>query len=349
MPKISVIIPVYHVEKYLHQCVNSILAQTFTDFELILIDDGSPDNCPAICDEYAARDNRVVVVHQENGGVSFARNTALDIAKGEYITFCDSDDYYVATWLEDLYFGIADADVAIGQYFTISDEGSIGKRSNHDCGICTIQNANDRISYTIRDIFGGTHGWEVWTRLFRAEIIRRNHIRFCESCGNFAEDLGFVLEYMLYAEKVVSLPTVGYCYRVRNGSMMQSSKDKVKLDAMNEVSLHYISAIRKGRNDSQWIRIIPILHFLIMHNQYIKVIGTEQYPNLKRYIDTIRAQNEWRTVTRQIFGCYKELIQLYGKHNARRVLLFSNYCLHGNWKRFTIESAIAYKWFIKEI
>ncbi len=92
-PKISCIVPVYNVEKYLHRCIDSILAQTFTDFELILVDDGSPDGCPAICDEYAEKDGRVRVIHQANAGVSAARNAGLDAARGEWITFVDSDDW----------------------------------------------------------------------------------------------------------------------------------------------------------------------------------------------------------------------------------------------------------------
>ena len=92
-PKISVIVPVYKAEKYLHRCVDSILAQTFTDFELLLINDGSPDNSGAICDEYAQKDNRVHVFHKENGGASSARNLGLDNVKGEWITFVDSGDW----------------------------------------------------------------------------------------------------------------------------------------------------------------------------------------------------------------------------------------------------------------
>ena len=92
MPEISIIVPVYKVEKYLDRCVKSILDQTYTDFELILVDDGSPDNCPAMCDAWAEKDNRIRVVHKENGGLSSARNAGLDIMKGEYVTFVDSDD-----------------------------------------------------------------------------------------------------------------------------------------------------------------------------------------------------------------------------------------------------------------
>lgn len=103
MSTISVIVPVYKVEKYLPQCIDSILAQTYKDFELILIDDGSPDNCGKMCDEYAQRDARVRVIHQKNGGLSAARNAGIDMAKGEYIAFVDSDDYVSEEYLEKLY------------------------------------------------------------------------------------------------------------------------------------------------------------------------------------------------------------------------------------------------------
>ena len=92
MPEISVIVPVYNVEEYLRPCIDSILEQTFTDFELILVDDGSPDRCGEICDEYEQIDKRIRVIHQENGGLSAARNAGLDVMSGEYVTFIDSDD-----------------------------------------------------------------------------------------------------------------------------------------------------------------------------------------------------------------------------------------------------------------
>lgn len=115
MSKISIIVPVYKVEKYLNRCLDSILAQTFTDWECILIDDGSPDNSGKICDEYAKKDERFVVIHQENAGVSAARNAGLDIAKGEYITFVDSDDWVESNFLQEQYSDIVsdDYDVCI--------------------------------------------------------------------------------------------------------------------------------------------------------------------------------------------------------------------------------------------
>ena len=102
-PEISIIVPVYQVEKYLNECIDSILAQTFTDFELILVDDGSPDNCPALCDAAAEKDSRVRVIHKQNGGVSTARNAGLDAAQGNWIAFVDSDDTAAPEYLEKMH------------------------------------------------------------------------------------------------------------------------------------------------------------------------------------------------------------------------------------------------------
>ncbi|MCI6187323.1 MAG: glycosyltransferase [Spirochaetia bacterium] len=114
-PRISIIVPIYNVEKYIYRCVDSILSQTFTDFECILIDDGSTDNCSVICDEYAKKDTRIKVIHQKNSGVSAARNAGLDAAKGEYITFVDSDDWVNLNFLQEQYADIKNnnADISI--------------------------------------------------------------------------------------------------------------------------------------------------------------------------------------------------------------------------------------------
>ena len=100
MPTISIIVPIYKVESLLSKCVDSLLSQTFGDLEIILVDDGSPDNCGKICDEYAQKDPRIFVIHKENGGLSSARNAGLDVCKGEYIMFVDSDDYVEPVFCE---------------------------------------------------------------------------------------------------------------------------------------------------------------------------------------------------------------------------------------------------------
>ena len=102
-PLISVIIPVYKVEKYLNKCVDSVLNQTYKNLEIILVDDGSPDKCPEICDEYAKKDDRIKIIHKQNGGLSDARNVGIEKSTGEYITFIDSDDYVDSNYIEQLY------------------------------------------------------------------------------------------------------------------------------------------------------------------------------------------------------------------------------------------------------
>lgn len=130
MPKLSIIVPVYNVEKYLSKCIDSILNQTFEDFELILIDDGSPDECGKICDNYANKDRRIIVIHQKNAGVSAARNAGLDIAKGEYIGFIDSDDYIDKTMYEKLINAIEsfNVDMAICGYDYINEAGNVERK-----------------------------------------------------------------------------------------------------------------------------------------------------------------------------------------------------------------------------
>ena len=122
---ISVIVPIYKVEKYLRRCVNSILRQSYTKLEILLIDDGSPDACPEICEAYAKTDSRVRVIHKENGGLSSARNTGLEIAEGEYIAFVDGDDYIHSEMLKQLYHALkdTDADLSVCNLQYVNEEG----------------------------------------------------------------------------------------------------------------------------------------------------------------------------------------------------------------------------------
>lgn len=133
MEKISVIIPVYKVEKYLSKCVDSVLSQTYKNLEVFLVDDGSPDNCGKICDEYAKKDERVKVIHKQNGGVSSARNAGLEVCTGDYITFVDSDDWIEPTYVEELYNAIKkyDCDVSVCGFNEVNEDGNIKCTSNY--------------------------------------------------------------------------------------------------------------------------------------------------------------------------------------------------------------------------
>lgn len=197
--KISVIVPVYNAEKYLHRCIDSILAQTFTDFELLLVDDGSKDCSAVICDEYAAKDVRVRVFHKENGGVSSARNLGLDNANGEWIAFCDADDYVENNWLDTYYTNFDNVDLVIQGY---SNDIYL-KQYNFDCKGEVIDVVGKLYK---KHILGFLH-----TKIFNNLVLKENKVRFDEKIS-FREDEDFVLKYLRFIKNVKCIKTGGYNY-----------------------------------------------------------------------------------------------------------------------------------------
>lgn len=206
MPIISVIVPVYNAEKYLHRCIDSILAQTFTNFELLLINDGSKDNSAKICDEYAARDQRVRVFHKENGGVSSARNMGLDNACGKWIVFVDSDD-----WVENVLFDscvnvireIHNIDVIRYGYY---EEAPLNKQNIR----CSEEND---VIFSLNTLFEKCDNlcyWGfIWNTAFRRDLI--GELRFDVNI-NYCEDHIFTYEYLLKCKSafLLSLPLYHY-------------------------------------------------------------------------------------------------------------------------------------------
>ena len=214
-PKISVIVPVYNVEQYLPRCIDSILAQTFTDFELLLIDDGSTDNSGKICDEYAKKDTRIRVWHKENGGVSSARNVGLDNARGELISFIDSDD-----WIDKDYFEIyirQNADIQFQGYKVIDSENNVilsppvqfSNAYNQESSYVILHNI-----FRIKNFFG-----VIWNKIFQQKIIEKYNIRFPMDIS-IREDEIFTFEYCRYISSLTLLPTRSYNYNVIPNSLM---------------------------------------------------------------------------------------------------------------------------------
>lgn len=201
-PQISIIIPIYNAEKTLNRCLDSIKQQIFNDFEVLLIDDGSKDSSLTICKSYTSKDSRFKVFEKENGGASSARNIGLNNAKGEYIAFCDSDDYVEPEWLIQFINGMSHADIVISFFYKFKNE------------------KKDTISYTYvcNDI---AYGWAsleqlgqagfLWNKCFRSKIIREHNIKFNENYV-LDEDEEFVSHYLMYAKKLVwgNKPTYNY-------------------------------------------------------------------------------------------------------------------------------------------
>ncbi|MGO5048686.1 glycosyltransferase family 2 protein [Dysosmobacter sp. Sow4_B12] len=205
---ISVIVPVYNTEAFLCDCIDSILAQTYTDFELILVDDGSQDACGAICDDYMRRDNRVRVIHQENKGQSVARNNAVTQAKGEWVCYVDSDDLVHPQMLELLYRAMIEghADIAmcsaveslyVPDWFKESKEGKI-----------LSAELNEEKLEQLYEL-GGHRAWVVWGKIIRKEIVQK--IPFTE--GRIYEDNAVVCRWLVEAKRVSDVDAPLYFYR----------------------------------------------------------------------------------------------------------------------------------------
>ena len=214
MPKISVIVPIYKIEDYLSDCIISILSQSFTDFELILVDDGSPDNCGNICDEYAQIDRRVVVVHQRNAGVSASRNTGLDIATGQYISFIDGDDIVANDYLSVLYnmITINDSGISCCGFQKFSGENTISF-VDRDTDSKVLEGKK-----LLKDIYADISYSPItlWGKLYKKYLF--NNIRFPE--GRIHEDQAILPIVIYSAETVCITDLVLYGYRQRSNSIM---------------------------------------------------------------------------------------------------------------------------------
>ncbi len=335
---VSIIVPVYKVEQYLRRCVDSICCQTYRDLEIILVDDGSPDGCGAICDEYAGQDSRIKVIHKENGGASNARNRGLDIARGEYLTFCDSDDFYNPGWIAALVEAMErePVDMVCAGFTFYHEDVSLNSAFYGETGFYEMESVQQRINYCFSKLFGGKHGWNIWSRLFRKDVIQKHGLRFCETCGNFAEDICFVAEYVLHCRYLTVIPETGYMYFQRSGSMMNVSAGQAKLDSVNEVSLYFAENSRKILPPELAQQMIPVFHFCFLFNQYQVLMLTASPRSAAEQIRKIARYDEWAAETKAIFSCRETLVQQFGKGKTKRILKLSDVCLTGNW-----ESAIS--------
>ncbi len=195
MSEISVIIPVYNTEKYLPRCIDSLLKQTFTDYEVILIDDGSTDNSLAVCQSYAAMDSRIIIIQSKHLGVGAVRNLGLDNAKGKYIMFCDSDDYVEPEWIEELHKAAANHPDSLCncEYALTKPSADIVDHKTLP-GLTKSQVIEKKAFFPL--LFYG-QVLHLWTRIFRKDIIKENNLRFHE-LSTEGEDMIFICDYLRF-------------------------------------------------------------------------------------------------------------------------------------------------------
>ena len=252
---ISVIIPIYKVEEYLDECVASVIFQTHKNLEIILVDDGSPDRCPRMCDAWAEKDNRIRVIHKTNGGLSDARNAGLAVASGEYIAFVDSDDYIRTDMLEKLLAALL--------------------RTDSDIAACGIENVGAaQGSWGCQDFVGTPE--QVYAKLYNEtaypvaacnKLYRRRcweSVRF--PAGKLCEDAFTTYQLIHLAKRIVMIPEALYCYRIRPESIMTSSFSPKRMDEEEAWRCNYqfieanYPSLRKAAFDFYLLKVNVLMH-----------------------------------------------------------------------------------------
>ena len=292
-PRISVIIPIYNREKYLQKCVDSVLEQTFEDFELILVDDGSIDSSPKICDEYAAKDNRVRVIHKENGGVSSARNVGIQASFGEYIMFVDSDDYIDKDMLDTVYVCVEEHHidcVVTGLRFVYDAEGRKKECPLKNGEICFDVSLNDEYDNLKNNFVFSTS----CAKLYKTSIIKSNNIRYNENYS-ILEDGSFVMNCFGYCSSIYTTDRVLYNYRQSEDFSLMNKFNENSLDALQyfSVSQEWLlchldnknkRAYHKGRYDL-------LINFILQVFNRSQLCDREKRKLFKEYINHSCAKN----------------------------------------------------------
>lgn len=279
MNLISIIVPVYKVEMYLCKCIHSILNQTYENFELILIDDGSPDSCPEICDEYAKKDQRILVIHQENSGLSVARNMGLKRAKGEYILFVDSDDYIELDACENL--------IDLAEKYNVDIvTGRAQRIEKNNITVMKNYNTNNRIfsgsDYLKKQFQSKLYHVAACFNLYNRKFLIQNDLYFI--AGIYHEDDEWTPRVFLKATRVISSECYFYNYFIRNGSITQMKHNEKRAKDLMKISKWYITYFRniddKELKGFLYDRAI-ILYFSAFeynHEYYIQTGISDKFP-----------------------------------------------------------------------
>ena len=307
MPTISVIVPVYKVEPYLPRCVDSILAQTFKDFELILVDDGSPDNCGKICDEYAAKDKRVKVIHKENGGVSSARNAGLDTAVGKYYFFCDADDYLpqgvFLNGMEHMQHGY---DVVMLGFNRVNDSMAVYESI---LSSSIIKQTKDLTEEEYIELLKKGYISAPWANLYSEASVGSQ--RFDTSMV-FGEDLCFVMSFVCKTDSICALDKSGYFYYLNPSSVTETVSVKKCQSAVKTYQFLYDYPNRAGHPewsnfeafiDQRWLEEYLRIFYQILNGRYSKREKKQMFFALQS--DSFLWKRLWKTLKE------KNVVQYY--------------------------------------
>lgn len=342
MYKISIIVPIYNVEKYLDRCIQSLLNQTLKEIEIILVDDSSPDNCPQICDEYAQKDSRIKVIHKKNAGLGFARNSGLEIARGEYIAFVDSDDFVDVRMYEILYNTAkqkqCDA-IFCGFY----------KETKQSVFIKVIEAAQyteyekTDLKKIIPDFIASPpysrseyiHDMSVWHSIYKHSLIDTNHIKFISEREYASEDIPFQIDFLSVANKIAFIPDLLYTYCFNNGSL---TKQITKERFYRIKALYYLLNDKANIYDTKGLRTKRL--FIGYIRSFIrKIIASNIENNQKKdLINTIvqdKIWNEIQSVYKTSYLPFHQRIILWAIYKKKTTIIM-RLCKYLDLRLFTI-------------
>lgn len=278
---ISVIIPIYNVEKYLEKCIKSVINQTYTNIEIILVNDGSTDKCACICEKYKKIDSRIVIINKENGGLSDARNVGIDVSKGEYLAFIDSDDYVSEDYLEYLYKIICEnkVDISVCDFCEVyENENLVNKEEENN-----IKIFNDAEAIEIM-LYQREFDHSAWGKLYRKYLF--DNLRFPK--GRLFEDIAIMYELINKVNKVGFGSKKNYYYLIRKDSIMNKEFNVKKMDLI-EFSKKMVLFIdekypdlRKAARRRENISNFNLLRQVLMYNGEYVDVENELISNIKR-------------------------------------------------------------------
>lgn len=316
-PRISVIIPVYRVEKYLRPCVDSVLNQTYKDFEVILVDDGSPDSCPEICDEYASADSRIRVIHQQNTGQSGARNAGMKVATGEYVCFIDSDDFLIDNnvfqRLADAVTGTPDiVHYRFKEWFE-SDGHTADCRFDYNIPVAGRSITEIYCDLIDKDAYYNS----AWSKIIRRKLLVDSNISFEQ--GIVGEDNEWYYHVVMAAKSLVLIDEALYVYRRRKGSTTTTTRRKNLTDQLYVISKW--TDILEGKKDDERAKIVlgslakQFCSAVIIYSGLSDV--SDLYPALKGKAYLLNYSRTGRVVS---FRKVKKLIGLKGLINILKIV-----------------------------
>lgn len=334
MELFSVIIPVYNVAPYLHRCLDSVLAQTYLNLEIILVNDGSTDDSEEICLEYVQKDSRVQLISKENGGLHSARNAGLERAAGDYIWFVDSDDYVAENLAETVQPFMREYDFCGFEYKIKKEDGTIEHR---DCanGIrkFDLSTEEKKRQFFHKVFFYHETGWEAWGRIFRREIIEQYHLRFWDTKEIFAEDHGFVVQYLLHAEKIIQLPDCLYFYQKRKDSIMYYADMESRL-RRSGCLLQREAVYIKEQGFTKIAEEFYLDSMVFVERIFRRIEREESLSAVWNYREIIRKNDYIRNCMKRLLRDRETVYQQCGKVRGRRVCQMFGWIVEGDANKY---------------